>query len=144
MNRTAPTGFTLVEALIAATIFFASIVVVSEAYRANITASRKAEMTARVLAPLPILMSQIQDRLRDAPEEDLSLKGSLFGVAYDAHTRINRRAAPPARIDLDSGVNVKFRPRFVVYDVNLSLAIAGHRQTITYEELAWSRAQIGE
>ena len=48
-------GFTLVEVLIAATILFATLAIVTESYRASLMASEKAPRTAKMLTPMPTM-----------------------------------------------------------------------------------------
>ena len=138
MKLARATGFTLVEALIAATIFFATIGVVSEAYRASMAASRKAELTARLLTPLPIIVSHIANRLKDERADEWREQAAMQGVRYDARARIARRVAPPRRFDPDSGVIVNSAARFKLYEVTVDLSVAGLTRQFKYEELAWA------
>jgi hypothetical protein len=131
-------GFTLVEALIAATIFFSSIVVISEAYRASLAASRKAELTATLLAPVPLLVSRVSDQLRERLDDSWREQGRLLGVDFKITANVARRVAPPARIDPDSGLNVKSAARFKMFEITIDLAYAGQRRVFKYEELAWA------
>ena len=130
-------GFTLVEALIAATIFFATVGVLSEAYRASLAASRKAEITARLLTPLPIIVSHIANHLKDERADEWREQGSVLGVTYEAAATVARRVAPVQRVDPDAGVLVKSGARFKIYAVSIDLAVAGQRRRFQYEELAW-------
>ena len=130
-------GFTLVEALIAATIFFASIGIVSEAYRASLAASRRAEVTAKLLTPLPIIVSQIADRLRDEHGDEWAGNGALLGVSYRASAKVIKKAAPPRQFDLDSGAKIQYAARFKVYEVLIDLSLLGQSRQFKYEELAW-------
>ncbi len=56
-------GFTLIEVLIAATILFAAVTVISETYRASLLASRRAENVAAMLGPLPLIVAAVRERL---------------------------------------------------------------------------------
>lgn len=138
MSRRRSGGFTLVEALIAATIFFATVGVVSEAYRASLAASRKAEITARLLTPLPIIVSHIANRLKDERADEWRERGVMQGVRYDAAARVAKRIAPPRRVDPDAGVVVNSGARFKLYEVTIDLKVSGQSRQFKYEELAWA------
>lgn len=131
-------GFTLVEALIAATIFFASIVVIGEAYRTSLAASRKAQATAALLAPVPILMSQVANRLREDQTEQWEQRGEMLGIAYKASAKLARKIAPPTRIDAESGTMMSFPARFKIFDISLEFSKDGQSRRIRYEELIWA------
>ena len=131
-------GFTLVEALIAATIFFATVGVLSEAYRASLAASRKAEITARLLTPLPIIVSHIANHLKDERADEWRERGLMQGVRYDVSARVAKRVAPPRRVDPDAGVVVNSGARFKLYEVTIDLTVSGQSRQFKYEELAWA------
>lgn len=131
-------GFTLLEVLIAATIFFAAIVALSEAYRVSVEAQRRAEATIRMLTPVPRLMSRVENLLRENPVPLLEEEGLMFGVTYRIVARAEESFAPPARIDPDSDAYSSYEPRFSVYDVSLTLGFGGRKKTLNYRELAWS------
>lgn len=143
MKRQKIAGFTLVEALIAATIFFASIAIVAEAYRVSLAASRKAESTATLLAPLPLLVSQVADRLRENPTGDrLDERGVVLGVEYAIVARARPAAAPLERFDLDSGARVRYTPRFKLFDVEIRLSVSGAQRVFSYRELTWLPPEV--
>ena len=75
-------GFTLIEVLIAATILFAALTVISESYRTSMQSARRAETVVRMLTPLPMIVSNIQAALRADPLERAAGEGEMLGVRY--------------------------------------------------------------
>ena len=130
-------GFTLIEVLIAATILFVAIAVISETYRASMQASRRAESVTAMLAPLPLIVSAIRSTLRDDPAERREGESELLGVRYRFEASTARFEAPPRRFDPDTAEFRDYPPRFRLYDVRLVLSHAGHERTYLYQELAW-------
>jgi type II secretory pathway pseudopilin PulG len=134
-------GFTLIEVLIAATITFTVIAVASASYSTSLQASRRAEAVVNLLAPLPLITTNIRNALRDAPRERLSGRAEMLGVRYqyDAHTI--RYGAPPRRFDPDATEFRDYKPRFRLYEVQLALETAGAKRNFVYQELAWEPAE---
>lgn len=130
-------GFTLIEVLIASTILFASITVISESYRASLMASDKASKTAEMLTPLPLIVGHVKTRLLETPEERVQGRGEVLGVRFEFEARSTQFAAPPRRFEPDSGEVRTFAPRFRLYDVNLKLRAGAQQRSFVYQELAW-------
>lgn len=130
-------GFTLIELLIASTILFAALVVISETYRTSMASSRKADAIAKMLTPLPLVVSNIRNRLRENPIERQAGEGDMLGVHYDFQANTVRFEPPPTRFDPDTTMVTSYAPRFRLYDVKLKLAIAGESREFIYQELAW-------
>ena len=135
-------GFTLVEALIAATIMFATIAVISDTYRASLAASRKAEITVRSLAPLRAILSVVQQRLAQEPAADLKGKGEIMGVSYFFVAKAIDYLPPASRFDPDTGEFVRYQPRYRLYDVSLRLGFSGSTRDYTYREIAWTPSVV--
>ena len=135
-------GFTLVEVLIASVILFASLAVISEAYRTSLVASERARITAELLTPLPLIVEHVRDRLLDTPQEKVDGRGEVLGVRFEFLAVSARFAAPPRRVDADSGQIMVYQPRFRVYDVRLTLAAGSVRRVFSYQELAWLPAAV--
>lgn len=131
-------GFTLVEVLIAATILFMVIAAAAEGYRGALVASRKAESTVRLLAPLPLITSAIRDALRASVRESVAGGSELLGVRYEFEATTARFGAPPPRFDVDRGDFTEYPPRFRLYDVRLKLSAGAAERTFSYQELAWA------
>jgi hypothetical protein len=130
-------GFTLLEVLIAASIFFASIVVIAESYRATLAAHKRSEAIVRMLTPVPLLMSRVENLLRENPKDLIEEEGTLLGVGYRLRASVLRAAAPLERLDLDTDEFRTYEPRFKVYEVSISLAFGSQKKTFSYRELAW-------
>ena len=136
-------GFTLVEALIAATIFFASIAVVSEAYRASVAASRRAQALATMVSPLPLLVAQTAEHLRAAPANERFVDhGVVMGVEFVVTAQAASSVAPAEKLDVESGARVRYAPRFKLFDVEIKLSVAGQHRTFKYRELTWLVPQV--
>jgi prepilin-type N-terminal cleavage/methylation domain-containing protein len=130
-------GFTLIEVLIAATILFAAIAVISETYRASMLASRRADAVAAMLAPMPLIVAAVRETLRADPAERREGEAEMLGVRYRFDATTARFEPPPPRFDPDTSEERQFRPRFRLYDVRLELRYGGAERTYLYQELAW-------
>lgn len=130
-------GFTLVEVLIAATILFTSLAVVSESYRASLLASDKASRVAELLTPLPLILGHIQSRLLENPIDVVSGRGEVLGVAYEFEARSIKFGAPPRRVEPETGEYRTYPPRFRLYNVELSLNAGTQNRRFEYQELSW-------
>jgi prepilin-type N-terminal cleavage/methylation domain-containing protein len=140
-DRKTTCGFTLIEVLIASTILFASLAVISESYRASMMASDKAAKTAEMLTPLPLILGYVKNKLLETPDELVEGQGEVLGVRFTFEARSARFGAPARRIDPDSGQLMVYQPRFRLYDVQLDLSRGTMRRAFTYQELAWARAE---
>jgi len=130
-------GFTLIEVLIAATILFVAIAVVSETYRGSMLASRRADTVVAMLTPLPLIVASVRSALRDDPAERREGESELLGVRYNFDATSVRFEPPPRRFDPDTAEFREYAPRFRLYDVRLVLRYRGHERTYLYQELAW-------
>lgn len=131
------TGFTLVEVLIAATILFTSLAVVSESYRASLLASNKASRVAEMLTPLPLILGHIQSRLLENPVDNVGGRGEVLGVYYEFAARSVKFGAPPRRVEPESGEYRTYQPRFRLYNVELFLKAGTQSRRFEYQELSW-------
>lgn len=130
-------GFTLVEVLIASTILFATITVISESYRASLMASEKATRTAQMLTPLPLIVGHIKNKLLETPEERVRGSGEVLGVQFDFDARSIKFAPPPPRFEPETGELRSYAERFRLYEVRLKLRARAQNREFTYRELAW-------
>lgn len=135
-------AFTLVEVLIASTILFATITVISESYRASLMASEKATRTAQLLTPMPLIIGQIKNKLLQTPDERVQGRGSVLGVTFEFEARSTAFASPPARLDPGSGLEITYKPRFRLYDVKLTLRSGTVQRVFDYQEIAWAPVAI--
>ena len=127
----------MIEVLIAATILFASITIISDAYRTSMQSTRRAETVIRMLTPLPMIVSKIQSTLRSDPIERATGEGELLGVRYVYSAEGKLFAPPPRRFDPDQAEFTAYAPRYRLYDVRLQLAFAMQKREFVYQELAW-------
>ena len=132
-------GFTLIEVLIASTILFASITLISETYRASLLASDKARKTAEMLTPLPLIVGHIKSALLETPEERVRGRGQVLGVSFEFDARTLQFAPPPPRFVPESGDIRRYAPRYRLYEVALTLRAGSRQRAFSYQELAWLR-----
>lgn len=130
-------GFTLIEVLIAATIFFASIVVISESYRLSVESYRRSAAIVRMLTPMPMLVSRVENLLRENPAPQLQEEGLILGVSYRWVANVAESFSPPDRIDPDTDEFRSYRQRFNLYDVSITLRVGDQEKKFSYRELAW-------
>ncbi len=136
-NRVSIAGLTLIEVLIAATILFGAMVVLSESYRASLSADLRATRLVELLTPVPLIVSNIRHDLLQNPEEVRNGTGRLLGVEYRFEAKQSRFAPPPAGFDPDIAEFQSYAPRFRLYDVRLDISARGVNRTFIYQELAW-------
>jgi type II secretory pathway component PulJ len=137
MRRRRSSGFTLIEVLIAATILFASLVIISESYRESMASSRKADAIAKMLTPLPLIVSGIRNDLRENPTERREGEGDMLGVHYRFQASTVRFEPPPTRFDPDTTMVTSYAPRYRLYDVKLRLELGEESREFIFQELAW-------
>lgn len=130
-------GLTLIEVLIAATILFSTLVVLSVGYRATLAAEARATAIVEILTPVPMITSVIRDDLLTHPEEARQGAGRMLGVDYRFEAKTVRFEPPTQRFDPDTTVFQQYAPRFRLYDVKIDLAMRGYRRSFLYQELAW-------
>jgi hypothetical protein len=130
-------GLTLIEVLIAATILFSTMVVLSESYRATVSADERATRLVELLTPVPLIVSSVRSDLLANPNESQTGEGRLLGVEYRYAAKQVRFAPPAPRFDPDTGQFQNYAPRFRLYDVQLDIAAGGFERTFLYQELAW-------
>lgn len=132
-------GFTLIEVLIASTILFASLTVISEAYRASVLASQKATQLAELLTPLPLITDHVKEKLIANPVERLSGAGRLLDIDFFFEAQSRKFSPPASRFDPDSGARQVYSPRYRLYDIRLDLKSGRTQRSFRYQELAWIR-----
>ncbi len=130
-------GFTLVEVLIAASILFFSIAVITEAYRSSLLASRRADIVARLLAPLPVIVGNVRNTLRESGQPRVTGKGQAIGVDYSFEADTIQFKSSASQFNPDEGGFVDSPPRYRLYRVTLALQAEGQSRQFQYQELAW-------
>ena len=137
-KRHAQIGMTLVEVLIASTILFLVVTVVSESYRGSLSAELRAQRVVELLTPVPLIVSKIRSDLRKTPESLVEGQGILAGVTFRYKAVSRRFDPPPPKFDPDLSDFVAYEPRFRLYQVNLSLSRGASSRSFSYQELAWT------
>lgn len=130
-------GFTLVEVLIAATILFTAITVISDSYRASMAASRRADSVVRLMTPMPLIVETVAEQLRRNPQAEVSGEGRLLGVRYEFLAKSTAFKSPLPRLDAEVGEVTEYQPRFRLYDVELRLHNQETTRVFRYQEIAW-------
>lgn len=139
MNRSQK-GFTLIEVLIAATILFAVIGVVSQTYRGATIASSKATRSAELLGITPLLLDTIRFRLKmEKTDRQIDDEGVLNGFEFQWNAHVIKKGAPPSRFSPDDGEIVSFDNKFYLWQVNLTVKKQDYSQTFEFEELTWGK-----
>jgi hypothetical protein len=127
----------LVEVLIAASILFFSITVITEAYRASLLSSRRADIVARMLAPLPLIVGNIRNTLRESGQPRVTGEGKALGVDFAFEADTLRFESSATQFNADEGAFVDSPPRFRLYRVTLIVQAEGQRRELEYKEIAW-------
>jgi hypothetical protein len=132
-------GFTLLEVLVASVILISAIAAVSLSYRGALIASQRADINIQLAGLMPIILSQVSDRLKqlDEGQDRLAEQGENFGVAYRWEAELINFNAPPERFDPDEGTFIVDQPRFRLWQVNLQVEKNGLSQAYQYNELSW-------
>lgn len=130
-------GLTLIEVLIASTILFACITVVSETYRTSLISSSKAAETVSLVTPVFIIKSNISGALLANPQPVVTGDGVVLGVRYSFKASSLDFLAPPPRFDPDVGAFVSYKPRYRLYEVALLIQRNSVERRYRYEDIAW-------
>ncbi|GIU49880.1 hypothetical protein TUM4438_34440 [Shewanella sairae] len=132
------TGFTLIEVLIAATILFAVIGVVSQTYRGATISSAKATRSAELLGITPLLLDTIRFRLKMEPKlRAVEDEGVLNEFVFNWRAQVTQNGAPPSRLSPEDGGMVSFDNKFYLWDVELTISKDDYSQTFQFQELTW-------
>jgi len=131
-------GFTLIEVLIAATILFAVIGVVSQTYRGATIASSKATRSAELLGITPLLLDTIRFRLKmEKTDKQIDDEGILNGFQFQWNAHVIKKGAPPSRLSPEDGGLVSFDNKFYLWQINLTVKKQDYSQSFQFEELTW-------
>lgn len=142
MNARRQSGFTLVEVLIAAVIMFTVLATATLSLRGALVASERASRTTELLAPLPWITPAIRDSLLENPAFERSGEGAMFGVDYRYEAVMARSGSPPPRFEPEIADFMEYAPRFLLYDVELTLERDGETTQFLYQELAWRPLEL--
>jgi prepilin-type N-terminal cleavage/methylation domain-containing protein len=140
MKNNPQSGFTLIEVLIAATILFAVIAIVSQTYRGATIATQKATRSVALLGTVPLLLDTIEFRLKQADiNRVISDEGILDEFRFKWTANVIKRAPPAAQMSPEDGEVMVFNDRFYLWNVVLSVTNEEYSQTFEFESLTWDQ-----
>lgn len=131
-------GFTLLEILIAMTIFFAAATSGLLAYQNSMASSQKAEQVIKLLAYVESVQQQVFDQLQQSqhsfPQQG---DGNFLDITYNWKASLVQTGAPPEDYDAETGAAVLYKPRFSLVDIELMLQSDSTQRVFFYQELLW-------
>lgn len=130
-------GFTLIEVLIAGSIMFMVLVMVTDSFLTARNSSRHAANVIAMLEPVPLLQEHIKLQLSAALTEQMQGEGLHGQIRYRWQATLTERAAPVPRFEVETGTHTVFDERFYLYQVELTVSSAGQQKAFSYAELVW-------
>ena len=133
-------GFTLIEVLVAATILFAVIAMVSLLFRTAYVASAKAQQRVEQAGVLPTLLQLVQSDLRAKTNgnlTELTGEGLIWQLPYQWQANLLEFKAPVDKFDAEMGITDKYAPRYQLWQVNLLLGSGKSALDYHYTEFSW-------
>lgn len=142
INLQAQRGFTLVEILIASTILFMVLASATLSYRTLVSSEQQASEVVELHTVLPVILDTLQSQIRERellPE--LSGAGEILRWKFEWTAKQLRKKPPARRFDPDLSEFTDYQPRYVVYNVVLTVATNdGKTRNFEYQELAWEQS----
>jgi prepilin-type N-terminal cleavage/methylation domain-containing protein len=139
MKNNPQSGFTLIEVLIAATILFAVIAIVSQTYRGATIATEKATRSVALLGTVPLLLDTIEFRLKQADTNlVINDEGVLDEFQFTWTAQVVKTAPPPAMFSPEDDEFMTFNDRFYLWNVVLTVTNEEYSQTFEFESLSWN------
>jgi len=138
MNKSSQ-GFTLLEILVASTILFSSIAVISLIFKTSYVTSEKATKHVEQAGVIKALVTSIQVTIReDTRQNTNSLKGSgvIWGVQYQRQAELIANKAPPNKFDASTGNMESYSARYKLWGVVLTVG-ENNKRKFEYNELSW-------
>jgi prepilin-type N-terminal cleavage/methylation domain-containing protein len=131
-------GFTLIEVLIASVIIITVLSLAAMSFSNARLNSEKASDTLKLLAPVPIIMDTIREQIRKEVKSDmLSGDGAIDGVLYSWQASLESAGSPPDNFDVEQGTVIRYKPRYKIYVVQLSMSSGTKSEAFEFKELAW-------
>ena len=133
-------GFTLIEVLVAATILFAVIAMVSLLYRTAYVSSEKAQLRIEQAGVLPALLELVQNELRinvSPSVTELTGEGLIWQLPYQWQANLQEFKAPVVRFDAETGITEEYAPRYQLWQVDLLLGSGKSALDYHYTEFSW-------
>jgi len=138
MNKSSQ-GFTLLEILVASTILFSSIAVVSLIFKTSYVASEKATKNVEQAGVINVLVTSIQVTIREKTQQgtnSLQGDGVTWGVPYQWQAELIANKAPPNKFNADTGNVESYSARYKLWDVVLTIG-KNNKRKFEYNELSW-------
>lgn len=137
-NRRQP-GFTLLEILIAMTIFFAAATSGLLAYQNAMASGHKAELVTKLLTYVGSVQQQVLEQLQQLPQHNFPQQGDgvFLDISYNWQATLVQSGAPPEDYDAETGTVLYYKPRFSLVNIELVLQSDGTQRVFHYQELLW-------
>lgn len=131
-------GFTLVEVLLAATILFIVVGLITQTYRAATKSSSSATQSTSIAVVVPLLLDTIQTRIRQSPPQNIQRQqGILLGFRFEWSANVIRRGGAAPRFSPESSVGEVGPERFYLWQIELSVIKDDYRRDFQFTELSW-------
>lgn len=130
-------GFTLVEVLIAAVIMFSLLATAALVFKSARQSSQQAADVVVLLTPLPLVVDTIREQIRQNPLPELNGDGKVENVSYSWAATAVMFLPPPEQVLIETMQNIRYKPRFYLYEVQLKLQYGRRIREFTFKELAW-------
>lgn len=135
--RAKANGFTLIEVLIAGSIMFIVLVMVTDSFLTARNSARHAENVIAMLEPVSFIREDIKRQLFQGAGENKTGEGAAGQIRFSWHAAVTERAAPPSRFDLESNTTTEYAEKFYLYQIDLILYFNGQEKSLNYNELIW-------
>jgi len=130
-------GFTLLEVLIAAVIMFTVLSLSALGVQTFRLTSHKSERLIKVLTPVRAITMNVRQQLQQMDEQHSNGKGFMQEVEYQWTASLIQQKAAPTQLDPDTGEFTNSKPRFKLYEIQLTLNYQGFTTTKAYQEVVW-------
>jgi len=117
-------GFTLLEVLVASTLLFACISVVTLIFKSAYVASQKAQIKVEQTGVIPALLPLIQQSIRQQTTrfgDQLSGNGIIWGMNYQWQAHVIAFKSPADKFDVDTTRMESYPKRYKKWLVSLEL-----------------------
>lgn len=132
-------GFTLLEILIAMTIFFAAATSGLLAYQNAMASGHKAEQVTKLLTYVESVQQHVFEKLQQQLVHNFPQQGEgvFLDISYNWQASLVQSGAPPEDYDAETGTVLYYKPRFSLVNIELVLQSDGTQRVFHYQELLW-------
>lgn len=130
-------GFTLIEVLIATVIMFSLLTTAAMVFKSARLSSEHAADVVSMVAPLPFITDTIREQIRQNPAPELNGDGKIEDIEFYWTATSTIFLPPPEQIVVETMQQLKYKPRFHLYEVTLKLQRGKRFRDFFYKELAW-------